>query len=115
MHLLKKNSSEINDDCLCFNPIWDEDVVDPVDLILPGPDNLDGIDNQFADCGGGNPDSWCYDTDGDGNSCDNCSTNFLLCFLYTPAGETQFTLIPFFAQYVARYLVIEMIPDFATE
>ena len=55
-------------------PHLDEDVTDPIDLILPNPDNLDGIDNGAADCGNGNSDSWCYDTDGDGNSCDNCST-----------------------------------------
>ena len=56
-------------------PHLDEDITDPIDLILPTPDNLDGVDNGATDCGNGNPDSWCYDTDGDGNSCDNCSTN----------------------------------------
>ena len=56
-------------------PHLDEDVTDPIDLVLPQPDNLDGVDNGAADCGNGNEDSWCYDTDGDGNSCDNCSTN----------------------------------------
>ena len=56
-------------------PHLDEDVTDPTDLILSQPKHLDGIDNGDIDCNNGNPDSWCYDTDGDGNSCDNCSTN----------------------------------------
>ena len=56
-------------------PHLDEDVTDPIAQIASAPEHLDGIDNGSIDCGNGNIDSWCYDTDGDGNSCDNCSTN----------------------------------------
>ena len=44
------------------------------DIIFPGPEDLDGVYNGDTDCNNGNPDSWCYDTDSDGNACDNCST-----------------------------------------
>ncbi|MBJ48535.1 MAG: hypothetical protein CMG59_05085 [Candidatus Marinimicrobia bacterium] len=56
-------------------PHLDEDVTNPEDQISSFPRHLDGIDNGDIDCNNGNLNSWCYDTDGDGNSCDNCSTN----------------------------------------
>ena len=56
-------------------PHLDEDVANIDDQISSFPQHLDGIDNGDIDCNNGNLNSWCYDTDGDGNSCDNCSTN----------------------------------------
>mgnify|MGYP001437536199 CR=1 FL=1 len=44
------------------------------DLVFQSPEHLDGVYNGDTDCNNGNLDSWCYDTDGDGNACDNCST-----------------------------------------